>query len=278
MKAENFWASVFPAPENPTLRVISHGGGVQTSTLLFMADRGEIRPIDAAIIADPGDEPQEVWDYLAYAQEITKVPIFRVQKGDILEHMARSKAPKDGKQLVTLPYYLADGGQMMRTCTKALKIDAVTQHIRGMLGLRPRQRVPIGTNVEVMIGISVDERNRAGGYAAEKWQTVTYPLMEQNMSFTGCIQWLEERQYRRPPRSRCRVCPYRSNASWRELSPEDFAHACAEDEKLRAGNEPPRGFKSLPFLHRDRIPLRDVDLSVDDGMFGEEDCMGACGT
>jgi len=241
-----------------------------------MAERGEIDPIDAAIMGDPMNEPRAVYDYLRYVSERTRIPIYTPSKGNILEHIRRSKGDPDGKQLVTLPYYMADGGQMMRTCTKALKIDAVTQKTRELLGLAKGQRVPVGVQVEVLIGISTDEKSRAGGVAAGKGQTGRYPLLEKDMSFSSCIRWLEDRQYRRPPRSRCIVCPYRSNESWRALTADEFASACEVDDLLRADGKPLRGMQSLAYLHRDRVPLREVDLSRSD-LFDEEDCMGACG-
>jgi hypothetical protein len=271
-----FWRSVFPPVENPTLRILSHGGGVQTSTLLFMAARGEIDPIDAAIIGDPGNERQAVWDYLQYAIEQTKTPVIIAKNGDILEHIIRSKAGPDGKEMVTLPYYLGDGGQMMRTCTRTLKIEAVTKEIRRLLGVTKGQRVPAGTKVEVLIGISTDEKWRAGGFSAKPWQTVRYPLLEEDMSFSSCLRWLEERQYRKPPRSRCIICPYRSNESWRELDEDELELACQVDDLLREDGKPPH-FDSAPYLHRDRIPLRDVDLTRED-LFPEDDCMGGCNT
>lgn len=277
MEVTNFWRTVHPPAEKPTLRILSHGGGVQTSTLMFMAARGEIDPIDAAIMGDPKNEERKVYEYLAYAAEQTSIPLYLESKGDIIEHIKRSKSEPDGKQLVTLPYYMADGGQMMRTCTKALKIDAVTKKTRELLGLKKGQRVPKDVNVEVLIGISTDEKQRAGGFAAEAWQTVRYPLLEADMSFASCIRWLEDRQYRRPPRSRCIVCPYRSNESWRALEADEFEQACQIDDLLRKGGTPPRGMTSLPYLHRDRIPLRSVDLTRQDDMFREDDCMGACG-
>lgn len=276
MNAQTFWRGVFPPAENPTLRILSHGGGVQTSTLMLMAERGEIDPIDAAVMGDPKNEPKAVYDYLRYISEQTSIPLIVTSKGDILEHVRRSKSAADGRQLVTLPYYMGDGGQMMRTCTKSLKIDAVTQQVRTMLGLRKGQRVPAGVQVEVLIGISTDEKLRAGGFAAEPWQTVRYPLLEADMSFASCIRWLEERQYRRPPRSRCIICPYRSNESWRALTQDEFDLACEVDDQLRADGKPPRGMKSLAYLHRDRVPLRQVDLTRED-MFPQDDCMGACG-
>lgn len=271
-----FWRSVFPPVENPTLRILSHGGGVQTSTLMFMAERGDIDRPDAAIIADTCNEPQAVWDYLAYASEQTSIPVYKVSNGDLIENIRRSKAEPDGKAVVTLPYFLANGGRMPRTCTKTLKIDAVTKQIRSLLGLRKGQRVPADVKVEVLIGISTDEKHRAGGYPAEKWQSVRYPLLEEDMSFASCIRWLEDRQYRSPPRSRCIVCPFRSNESWRQLTADEFEFACEIDDFIREGG-PPRGFNSLPYLHADRIPLRQVDLSRPD-LFAEEDCMGGCAT
>jgi len=82
----------------------------------------------------------------------------------------------------------------MRTCTKTLKIDAVTQQIRTMLGLPKGGRVANGTVVEVMIGISTNEKWRAGGFPAKPWQSVRYPLLEADMSFGDCLRWLEDRQ------------------------------------------------------------------------------------
>ncbi len=277
MTPETFWQRVFPPVANPTLRILSHGGGVQTSTLLFMAARGDIEPFDAAIISDTDDETQEVWDYLDYASKLSNTPIIRASGGSILDHARRAKGEPDGKRVVTLPYYLAAGGQMQRTCTKTLKIDPVTREIRTLLGLTKGQRVPKGVRVEVVIGISTDEKWRAGGFPAEPWQQVRYTLLERDMSFGSCLRWLEDRQYRKPPRSRCRVCPFRSNESWRALSASDFEHACCFDDALREGGTPPRGYDSLPYLHRERIPLRQVDLTQQDS-FVEEDCMGACGT
>jgi len=275
----NLWEKTFPRLDDPTLRILSHGGGVQTSTLLFMAARGEIPPFDAAIISDTGDEPQEVWDYLEYAISLTQTPIIRTQSktGDILNHIRRSKSPADGRQVVTLPYYLAGGGRMNRTCTSILKIDPVTQEIRKMLGLKKGQRVAPGTHVEVSIGISTDESQRAGGYPATPWQTLVYPLLNADMSFASCLRWLEDRQYRKPPRSRCRICPFRSNESWRALTAAEFEHACQIDDFIREGGTPPRGFKSLPYLHVDRVPLREVDLTRQ-SEFPEEDCTGGCAT
>lgn len=266
---------------NPTMRVVSHGGGVQTSGLLLMAARGDIGPMpDMAIMADTGDEPKQVWEYLEYIRPRVPFPIHVVQRGDILEHIRRSKDENDTGQRVTLPYYLADGGQMMRTCTAELKIEAVTAKLREIMGLSKGQRVPKDVLVEVWIGISMDEKHRAGGFPAKPWQEVRYPLLEMDLTRGGVEKWLAERQYQLPPRSRCIICPYRSDESWRALNPEEFEHACQVDDLLRADGKPPKGMESLAYLHRARKPLRDVDLTAPSiGLpFADDDCFGVCGT
>jgi hypothetical protein len=266
---------------NPTYRIHSFGGGVQSWALAIAAERGDIGPKpDAYIMADTGDERRAMWEYLEQHQHLLTAPLHIIKKGDILEHIRRSKDPNDTGQRVTLPYYMADGGQMMRTCTAELKIAAVTLKVREMLGLTKGQRVPKDVLVEVWIGISMDERWRAGGFPAERWQEVRYPLLEMDLTLGGCERYLTERQIKIPPRSRCVVCPYRSNASWRELTPEEFEHACKVDDSLRAGGTPPKGMQSLPYLHRERRPLREIDLTPVPGLFEEpeDDCFGVCGT
>lgn len=269
---------------NPTLRVVSFGGGIQSWAMLVAADKGLLGPKpDFAILGDTGDESESLWEYYEANRHRVSTDILVVKKGDILEHIKRSKREHDGKQIATLPFYLGDGGQMMRTCTASFKIDAVTKKIRELLGLKKGERVPKDTMVEVWIGFSMDEKKRAGGYPAELWQEVRYPLLELDWTRGDCERFLLENGFPVPARSRCIICPYRSDESWRTLDAEEFEHACRIDESLRGGGEPPRGYKSLPYLHKARKPLREVDFTPPS--FGlplsddeSEDCFGGCGT
>ena len=57
----------FPAGDGRALHVISLGAGVQSTTLALMAAHGEIEPMpDAAIFADTGAEPPEVYEHLEW--------------------------------------------------------------------------------------------------------------------------------------------------------------------------------------------------------------------
>lgn len=245
--------------------------------LLLAAAAGEIGPMpDAAIWADTGGDSQEVADYLDYVEPLVPFPIIRVQKANLRDHIKRSKMAPDGRQVLTLPYYLDDGvqatdglltgtgcgGQMQRTCTGTAKIRAVTGAIRHLLGVQPHCRVPDGTEVEVWVGFSMEEKHRARSHRpGETWQTARYPLLEMNLTGGDCVEWLKRNGFRPPPISRCIFCPFRSDEMWRALSPEEFEEACQIDESLRADGTPPRGYKGMPYLHRSRRPLREVDLT-----------------
>jgi hypothetical protein len=59
--------------------------------------------------------------------------------------------------------------------------------------------------------------------------------------------------------------------------PEEWADAVAADKALRIGDA--RGMRVIEFMHPQRVPLDEVDLSVDNrqlDLFGNE-CEGVCG-
>ena len=70
--------------QNPSLRILSLGAGVQSSTMALMADAGEfgVKP-DAAVFADTGWEPKPVIQHLEYLKSVISYPIHIVKKGNI---------------------------------------------------------------------------------------------------------------------------------------------------------------------------------------------------
>ena len=71
----------------PTLRILSLGAGVQSSTMALMAAHGELPRPNCAIFADTGDEPAAVYRWLDYLESIVcnplrvdnSFPIYRVK-------------------------------------------------------------------------------------------------------------------------------------------------------------------------------------------------------
>ena len=142
----------------------------------------------------------------------------------------------------------------------------------------PHGYVAPGT-VESWIGISTDEIERIKPSGC-RFIHNRHILIEARMSRQSCYTWLEERQYRRPPKSRCKYCPYQDNSGWRSLrdSPAEWDETVELDGWLREPAQVKR-FHGEVYLHPSRVPLAQADLTVElpgPDLFGHE-CEGMCG-
>ena len=271
----------------PSLRVLSLGAGVQSSTLALMAARDELPRPDCAIFADTGWEPQEVYRWLSWLEEQLPYPVYRVRRPgrDLGEHaiaVATGEQPRQGSCIP--PWFSRDEagrqtGMLPKQCTKEFKSRAVTRQIRMMVGLAPRERAPADLRVEQWLGISTDEMQRMKRHE-RPWIENTFPLIDLRMKRSDCIGWMQARGYPKPPKSSCVFCPYRGNEQWRDMRdnhPRDWQQVIAFDEAIRPGFP---GMKGQAFVHRSGKPLSDVDLAPtapgQTDMFMEE-CDGGCG-
>ena len=278
----------------PTLTVLSLGGGVQSSVMALMASQslpptgsgGAFDRIpDCAIFADTRWEPPSVYEHIEWLRDRLSFPLHVVDNGRSLREDVRSLTNHSGsRSYVDIPVYLKgrDGegdGIGRRQCTDNYKIRPIR---RRMLGLRPRQRVPAGTTVELWLGISTDEAIRMKT-SRDRWIENRYPLIEAGMSRKDCMEWWAARYDRPLERSACVACPFQSRQRWLETKrrwPELFAEAVEIDDRMRGG----LAFAKEPYLHSLRMPLAeavalDEEALGTDGLrdgFGNE-CEGHCG-
>ena len=77
----NKFSSISKPVENAALRGLSFGAGVQSTVLLLMAAKGEIKPMpDVAIFADTQFEPTNIYSHLDWCkEELKKLTNDRVQ-------------------------------------------------------------------------------------------------------------------------------------------------------------------------------------------------------
>ena len=247
----------------PGLTVISLGGGVQSTVLALMAAAGEFNRVpDCAIFADTGWEPPSIYAHLEWLSGQLPFPLHIVDNGRSLRDDVRALTNHSGSpNYIDIPVFLRgrDGqadGIGRRQCTTNYKIRPIRRRIRELLGLRPRQRVPSGTGVELWLGISTDEFSRTRP-SRERWMRNRYPLIEASMSRRDCIDWWEDRYDRPLERSACVACPYQSRRRWVETMhrwPELFAEAVEIDANMRRG----LAFAKEPYLHPRRIPLAEA--------------------
>ena len=269
------------------LRILSLGAGVQSSTLLLMACKGELPKPDACIFADTGWETMATYMHLEWLKvEAAKhgIPVIVVDNGNIREDMASAQIRiRQGKRTVSMPLftrtlserYYTDyddnenetliplsgefykTGILRRQCTLEYKIGPIKRQIRKMLGIKPRCVAPKDC-VEQWIGISTDETQRIFTRQPSRESVMRYPLIEMNMTRIDCMKWLKNNYDITVPKSSCVGCPYHSQKEWRALSGIEFKDVCVFDEAIRRKG----GVRGDLFLHRSCVPLSDVDLST----------------
>lgn len=264
------------ASGEPVLRVISLGAGVQSSTLLLMALRGEFDDApDCAIFADTQWESKATYRHLEFLEREAarfNFPIFRVTAGDI-RRSEWNKMPLFVRNL--------DGetGMLNRQCTQAYKLAPINRKIRQLVGLEKGERSN-GAVCELWLGISLDEASRMRD-SREKWKTHRYPLVERLMRRKDCLEWLAANCFPKPPKSACLGCPFHATEQWHELKqqPDEWQSIVEYDEQIRRGV---KGGACEAFLHSSLKPINEVDFQTAEergqlNLFLNE-CEGLCGT
>lgn len=275
----------------PALRILSLGGGVQSTVMCLLADQGAFgdKP-DCAIFADTQWEPRAVYDNLRWLEERVSFPIITTSNGRSLRQDIIDGVNASGGPGVTLPIYLADdegnnSGISHRNCTRNYKIVPIQKQVRHLLGLNARQTISPETRIEMWLGISTDESLRVKP-SRSRWIQHRYPLIDDvPMTREECRNWFGARYPDRElTRSACIGCPFRSSSSWLDIrtnEPDLFDEAVEIDAMLRSKrHNAGRMFKKKAYLHRRRIPLAQA-VSSDEAALGADgfanECEGYCG-
>src|SRR6266568_4346892 len=115
----------------PTIRVLSLGAGVQSTTLALLACDGTLPGLDAAIFADTGWEPPRVYAHLDRLEgelDRADIPLYRVNRGDL-----RADVLNPNKH-TNLPAFIRnpDGtqGKVRRHCTDRYKLRPIREQVR----------------------------------------------------------------------------------------------------------------------------------------------------
>ena len=257
-----------------TLRILSLGAGVQSTTLALMHHEGTIEPFDHIIFADTGWEPQAVYDHLEVLEGMME--IVTVSAGDVRDFASTNRV-RGQTRFAKMPLWFRGKNNRMnllrRQCTREYKIDPIERYIkREIMGLAPRKWWPKDVLLEVNLGISTDELGRVAQDSRKKWKVNCFPLIELRMSRDDCRTYLASRGYD-PIRSACVGCPFRSNEEWISVreSDDEWDDAVAFDLSIR---------HILPdaesYLHRSGLPLSEADLDGVNNSSLLHECSGVC--
>jgi hypothetical protein len=260
----------------PTARLLSLGAGVQSTSVLILAARGELPRLDGAIFSDTGWEPAAVYAHLdRLEREVAGpagIPIYRVASGDL-----RRDALDPSHRFASLPLYVRnpDGSDGMgrRQCTSEYKLKPIKRKVREILGAALGAdgvpgRVPRGRWAEQWVGISTDEQDRALDAAGQlkvgtvSYERLRYPLLELDLSRSHCAAVNASAGFPDTPKSACVGCPFHTNRMWRTMrdtDPDAWADAVAFDREIRTGYPHATAaghvLRRRQFVHRTRLPL-----------------------
>jgi len=279
-------------------RILNLGAGVQSTTVYLMYLRGEIEPgIECAIFADTGEESASVYAHLEWLQSLGGPPIVVRTIGRLGDDLTRGRNSTGGR-FASIPAFTAaiegvKAGMVRRQCTKEYKIEVIERFLRReLLGLQRGQRVPKGTSIAQVYGISLDEAGRSirirSRLEDRAWLTPEFPLIDRMMTRGGCLNWLEAFGVpHEVQKSACVFCPFKSNAEWRRLRDTDsegWARAVEVDVALRVeGAVVNRKLDQKLYVHRSCVPLDKANLGDADprqyhlGLNWVSECAGMCG-
>lgn len=279
------------------MRILNLGAGVQSTCIFLMSHEGLIEPIDHAIFADTQEEPEAVYQHLAWLRTIpAPVPIIHIATaGKLGDDLIAQETPTNKgtghlkehhrHRFATIPAFTAKHhetrqlrdacaeGMVRRQCTKEYKVEVVERVIRReILGLQPGQRIPkemskAPNQIRQLFGFSYDEGGRAARVRSRfqkiPWARPVFPLIDKSMRRFDCVEYLKTRVPHETPRSACVFCPFKRASEWLKTkqNPNDWARALEIDRAIRTeGTVANRSMSEALYLHRKCIPLDMIDF------------------
>lgn len=172
-------------------RILSFGGGLQTTAMAIMVAKGELE-IDMAIFSDTGvEKPETYWYIKNYIKPMFKVPFITVHShlGDLYTHCWDKKI---------IPSVIH------RWCTDKFKVRPIEKYLK---------QESIKDSI-IYIGFSSDESNRANKPSR---MTRQFPLIERGISAIDCVGIISDYGLPVPLRSSCYFCVFAPYTEWNWL-------------------------------------------------------------
>jgi hypothetical protein len=248
------------------MRVLSYGGGVQSTALLVLAATGELPHLDAALFANVGDDSEHPAS-LDYVRNVAKpwaashgldvIELDRVKRDGTTETL-HGRLTKPGARSVGIPVRMSNGAPGNRSCTADFKIRVVARWLK-------QHGATVANPAEVWIGISTDEIQRVKNRSPVPHETVAYPLIDLGLDRSRCMQVIADAGLPVPPKSSCYFCPYHRPQMWAEMrrdEPELFEKAAQLEEHLNAVRD--RIGKDHVYLTDKLRPLREAIPAAQD--------------
>ena len=240
------------------MKIVSFGGGVQSTALAILAAQGKIE-VDAFVFCDTGFEQSVVFEFL----EKHTMPI--LEKAGIPFYIAKTQDYAKAFADVKMPpfFIMSPGGTEGRGsafCSSLWKKRVFERFCNDKF----KQK-----SYDVLFGFSTDEMHRAGRMKpTRKWQP-KFPLLDLQMRRGDCIALVQREFNVEPPRSSCYICPNHTQPEWAHVMESDD-----RDKVIAYDNEvlEPLGF----FLTSEYKRISDCTFSDENEVMFLRLCSGGC--
>lgn len=184
--------------------VLSYGGGVNSSALLFHIWENK-HPLDIVLFADTGEETKETYETVQRmikqcAKKNIEFVTVKSKYGNMYDYYYKNKSVMS---------------VMRRDCTAKFKIAPIRQYLRSRYGKKAR--------FKLYIGIASEEYHRMRT-SDVKYIENLYPLIESNIDRDKCKEILIKNNFK-AIKSGCVGCPFRPKKEWVDLAknnPKEF--------------------------------------------------------
>lgn len=212
-----------------TLRIVSYGGGVQSTALLVLAAEGAI-DFGTFIFADVGHDSEDPRT-IAYVREVAApyadhhgiaLHVVRRRWRDGRDHTLYQHITKPSQRGIAIPLRGRSGAPQKRACTADFKVGATDRWLRDH-GATPSDKAMVA------LGISVDEVERATS-RERPIEHLCYPLLDLGLTRSNCEAVIRRAGLPVPHPSACWFCPFHSIETWAQMRrdrPDLFAAAAA---------------------------------------------------
>lgn len=250
----------------PALRVISYGGGVQSTALLVLAAQ-QVIDFPVFLFANVGDDSEDpaTLQYLhRYALPYAAshgigLHVLDRHRRDGTTETLYGRLVRHGSRSLPIPVRMSNGAPGTRSCTADFKIRVIGKWLKAH-GANDTHKATVG------IGISLDEIQRLNNRRAMPYEQPVYPLLDHHppLRRADCAAIIAAAGLPVPPKSACWFCPMHRPAAWAQMRrdrPTLFAEACALESLLNQRRETLG--KDPVWLTRFNRPLSDLPAAQD---------------
>jgi len=261
-----------------SLRVVSYGGGTQSTALLVLAAQREI-DFPVFLFANVGDDSEDpaTLAYLAQhavpfaaAHGIDLHVLDKVKRDGTIETLW-GRLMKDGSRSLPIPVRMSNGAPGKRSCTTDFKIRVIRKWLK-QHGATTRDKATVA------IGFSADEMERVGARRPHDVEEIVYPLLDLGLRREACQRIIERAGLPLPPKSACFFCPFHRPKVFADMRRDRvalFDKAVLLERTLNARRDVLG--KDHVYLTRFARPLDDAVLTAQPNLFdtggpGETSC------